>query len=132
MTAGPGRDAGAAPSNPSPATRGRKAEDFALTLLQENGFTLVERNFRCKGGELDLVMRDNDEIVFVEVRYRQADDFGDGGESVDRWKQRKLRIAAETWLQRHDAMTFRGCRFAVMSVSGDPTAFLHEWIDDAF
>jgi len=126
------RNAGAARSNPTAATRGRQAEDFALNLLQENGFLLVERNFRCKGGELDLVMRENDEIVFVEVRYRRVDDFGDGGESVDQWKQRKLRIAAESWLQRHDAMTFRGCRFAVMSVSGDPGAFQHEWIDDAF
>lgn len=123
---------GAAPANPDPRTLGRQAEDFALALLLENNYTLVERNFLCKGGELDLVMRERDELVFVEVRYRRSDDFGDGGESVDRFKQRKLRIAAESWLQRNEEMAFRGCRFAVMSVSGQPDKFQHEWIDDAF
>ena len=112
--------------------RGRAAEDFALDLLQQNGFHLIERNYACKGGELDLIMQHGDDLVFVEVRYRRIDAFGDGGESVDQHKQRKLRIAAERWLQDNMSRTFRGCRFAVMSVSGDPGYFDHEWIDDAF
>lgn len=72
------------------------------------------------------------EIVFVEVRYRQGDGFGDGRESVDHHKQRKLRIAAETWLQDNQALRFKGCRFDVVSVSGIAPDFELDWIDDAF
>jgi len=77
------------------------------------------------------MMSDN-EIVFVEVRYRQKNTFGDGLESVDRHKQRKLRTAAETWLQQNTSLTFRGCRFDVISVSGSAPDFEIDWIDDAF
>jgi len=114
---------------------GQAAEDFALAFLQKKGFDLVERNFRCQGGELDLIMMDGSALVFIEVRYRRRSDFGDGGESIDGRKQRKLRIAAETWLNKNENAMFSGCRFDVMSVSGDSDAdngFIAEWIDDAF
>jgi putative endonuclease len=114
------------------AGRGKQAEDFALDYLRQKSFRLLDRNFRCKGGEIDLVMMDARELVFVEVRYRASDRFGDGGESVDYFKQRKLRIAAETWLQKNQALEFTGCRFDVMSISGAEPDFLVEWIDDAF
>lgn len=122
----------AAATNRNPQSTGKQAEDYALALLESNGFELVERNFNCRGGELDLIMKQQQELVFVEVRYRRRSDYGDGLESVDRHKQRKLRTAAETWLQRNPAMTFRGCRFAVMAVSGPPDGFESEWVDDAF
>ncbi|MGB5708649.1 MAG: YraN family protein [Arenicellales bacterium] len=112
--------------------RGKEVEDFALRYLEREKFRLLERNFHCKGGELDLIMTDRDELVFVEVRYRGSVDFGDGIESVDRHKQRKLRIAAETWLQRNPQITFRGCRFDVISVSGKSPNYQIEWVDDAF
>ncbi|MBX2867356.1 MAG: YraN family protein [Acidiferrobacterales bacterium] len=114
------------------AGRGKAAEEFAEKLLIEKGFRLLERNYFCKGGELDLVMMDRDELVFVEVRYRGGNAFVDGGESVDRHKQRKLRIAAESWLSAHESITFRGCRFDVMSISGDAGEFEADWIVDAF
>ena len=116
----------------SPSGLGDAAEDFVLGILQGEGFRLVERNFRCKGGEIDLVMLTGDELVFVEVRYRAGDAFGDGVESVDRHKQRRLRIAAETWLQKNHDFEFRYCRFDVFSVTGTPPDFEFEWIDDAF
>lgn len=112
--------------------RGKEVEDFVLSYLAREKFSLLERNFHCKRGELDLIMMDRDELVFVEVRYRGSVDFGDGIESVDRYKQRKLRIAAETWLQRNPQITFRGCRFDVISVSGKSPNYQIEWIDDAF
>lgn len=112
--------------------RGQAAEDFALNQLNDLGFSLVERNFRCKGGEIDLIMMDGSTLVFVEVRYRANNYFGDGLESVDRFKQRKLRVAAETWLQQNQNAMFTGCRFDVMSVSGDDKSFRAELIDDAF
>lgn len=114
------------------STLGRAAEDHALDRLQREGYRLLERNFRCPGGEIDLVMLTGDELVFVEVRYRSRDAFGDGGESVDRHKQRRLRIAAETWLQKHHDFDFRYCRFDVISVTGEAPDFEWEWIDDAF
>lgn len=116
----------------SPSALGAAAEDFVLEILRGEGFRLVERNFRCPGGEIDLVMLTGDELVFVEVRYRAGDAFGDGGESVDRHKQRRLRIAAETWLQKNHDFDFRYCRFDVFSVTGTPSDFEFEWIDDAF
>lgn len=112
--------------------RGKEVEDFVLSHLEREKFRLLERNFHCKGGELDLIMMDRDELVFVEVRYRSSIDFGDGIESVDHHKQRKLRIAAETWLQRNPQITFRGCRFDVISVSGENSNYRIEWVDDAF
>jgi len=101
--------------------RGKAAEDFALSELNKKGFRLIERNFSCRQGELDLVMMDNHELVFVEVRYRN-----------DRHKQRKLRIAAETWLGKNQSAVFKGCRFDVMSISGEVGHFTADWIDDAF
>ena len=116
----------------STRARGQAAEDFALDTLLQKGFTLVQRNFRCKGGEIDLVMMDGNSLVFVEVRYRADNTFGDGAESVDQFKQRKLRIAAETWLQQNQEAMFTGCRFDVMSVTGDDKNYIAELIDDAF
>jgi len=112
--------------------RGKAAEDFALSELNKKGFRLIERNFSCRQGELDLVMMDNHELVFVEVRYRKGRGFGDGMESIDRHKQRKLRIAAETWLGKNQSAVFKGCRFDVMSISGEVGHFTADWIDDAF
>ena len=112
--------------------RGKAAEDFALSELSKKGFRLIERNFSCKQGELDLVMMDGNELVFIEVRYRKGKDFGDGMESIDHHKQRKLRIAAETWLGKHQSANFKSCRFDVMSISGEINHFTADWIDDAF
>ncbi len=112
--------------------RGKAAEDFALSELKIKGFQLIERNFSCKQGELDLVMMDRNELVFVEVRYRKSKDFGNGLESIDHHKQRKLRIAAETWLGKNQSAVFKGCRFDVMSISGEVGHFTADWIDDAF
>lgn len=119
------------------AQLGRQAEDHALSVLQGEKYLLVERNFRCRGGEIDLIMTlgrtvERRELVFVEVRYRKQSDFGDGGESVDRHKQRRLRFAAETWLQKHHDFPFHYCRFDVVSVTGSPPDFQLDWIQDAF
>ena len=127
------KSGGAQPvSGNSGRKKGDLAEDYVLAHLQSKDYQLLERNFNCRGGELDLVMMIEQEIVFVEVRYRQHDAFGDGIESVDRHKQRKLRIAAETWLQNNQSLTFRGCRFDVVSVTGIAPDFELDWIDDAF
>ncbi|MCB1770374.1 MAG: YraN family protein, partial [Candidatus Competibacteraceae bacterium] len=80
--------------------QGAVAEDLALGYLQEQGLALVTRNFRCRTGELDLIMRDGEYLVFVEVRSRRYARYGTPAESVTRTKQQKLLRAAAFYLQR--------------------------------
>lgn len=87
---------------------------------------------RFKGGELDLVMREGDVLVFVEVRYRRNAAFGGGAASVDGFKQRKLIIAAQQFLQRHRHYATLPCRFDVVDASGDPATPELHWIRNAF
>lgn len=97
---------------------GREAEDRAAELLRAKGIVVVERNFRAKVGEIDLVAKDRDEIVFVEVRARASDAFGGAAASIGGAKRRKLIKAAQLWLQarswtgpcRFDAVVFEGGR----------------------
>ena len=98
----------------SRADAGRAAEDAAAALLRGKGMTVVERNFRAKVGEIDLVAKDKDEIVFVEVRARASSSFGGAAASVGGAKRRKLIKAAQLWLQ---ARSWTGpCRFDVVAV----------------
>ena len=112
--------------------RGADAEKSALKYLESNGLRLVERNYRCPGGELDLVMLDQRELVLVEVRYRRSGQFGGAARSVDAGKQRKLRRAGEVFLQHHPGLSFSGCRFDVVAVTGVAPGYCIDWISDAF
>lgn len=95
---------------------GKEAEDRAVAHLSAQGLSVVERNFRCKVGEIDLVARDGEEIVFVEVRARASRDFGGAAASVDASKRRKVARAARVWLA---ARGWDGpCRFDVVAVEG--------------
>ena len=111
--------------------RGADAEKSALQYLRANGLQLVEQNYRCAAGELDMVMLDNRELVFVEVRYRGSERFGGAARSVDAGKQRKLRRAGESFLQTY-AGPFTGCRFDVVAVTGAAPGYRMDWISDAF
>ncbi len=108
--------------------RGQQGEDRACQHLTKAGLTLVARNVRYKGGELDLVMRDRDSLVFVEVRVRNNSRFGSGAESVTYRKQQRLLLAAQLYLQQHPEHSRRPCRFDVVSLQGDSL----EWLKDAF
>jgi len=95
---------------------GQKAENLAAAFLQAKGFTIIEKNFRAKVGEIDLVAKDQDEVVFVEVRARATRGFGGAAASVGGAKRRKLIKAAQLWLQ---ARGWGGaCRFDVVAVDG--------------
>lgn len=112
------------------AQRGAAVETAALAHLCEAGLQLLARNVRFKGGELDLVMRDGDTTVFVEVRYRADHRFGGGAASVDLRKRRKLVLAAQLFLQRHPALSRQPCRFDVVHASGEPPQL--SWVRAAF
>lgn len=106
--------------------RGRQAEDQAADYLARRGLTLVARNWRCKGGELDLIMRDGAVLVFVEVRARGRRDFGGAGESITAVKQARLIHAAQAYLATLPRPP--ACRFDALLLDGDRL----EWIRDAF
>ena len=111
--------------------RGQAAEALACRHLQAHGLVLVERNYRCRGGEIDLVMRDGDCLVFVEVRLRRSDRYGGGAESIDGRKQRRLILAASHYLQARRLWN-HATRFDVVILSGADTAPGIQWIPGAF
>lgn len=107
---------------------GKTTERQAESWLRRAGLKSVTRNYRCRGGEIDLVMQDDDILVFVEVRYRRDARFGGPIASIDARKQRRLCVAAAHYLQ---ANQWDGpCRFDVIGLQGDGQA--PEWIRDAF
>ena len=112
--------------------RGDAVEAAALHHLQAHGLQLLARNVQSRGGELDLVMRDADGVVFVEVRYRANAGFGGGAMSVDAHKRRKLVHTAQVWLLQHPHHANAPCRFDVIAASGDPQSPRIEWLRDAF
>lgn len=113
-----------------PAFSGRDAEDAALRYLLQQGLTLVQRNYRCRLGELDLIMRDGRTLVFVEVRYRRSSRFGGALESVNGRKRTRLVHAASHYLQASGADL--PSRFDVVALGSDAQALSIQWIRDAF
>jgi len=114
------------------ARAGAHYEDVALAHLERAGLALISRNFACRFGEIDLVMRDRDVLVFVEVRYRRSGRFGGGIDSVDAGKQTKLVRAAEVFLQNHPRFAGVACRFDVLAIAGDAGAPTLDWRRNAF
>lgn len=101
------------------ASRGAAAEAQAATLLQKAGLTLLDRNARSRGGELDLVALDGDVLVVVEVRARSRGSFAGAAESVDPRKQARIVQATQAWLLRHPVHARRLVRFDVVGFDGD-------------
>lgn len=106
---------------------GRRGEDAALAHLQQQGLQLIERNFLCKGGEIDLIMQHGATLVFVEVRKRAHRDFGGAAASITAAKQRRLICAAQVYLQRYRLPP--PCRFDVIAIDGESLEWLRHVID---
>ncbi len=106
---------------------GDAGEERALRYLEKQGLKLVERNFRCKGGEIDLIMQDGGMLTFVEVRKRAGAGFGGAAASVTPRKQARLVIAAQTFLQRYRMPP--ACRFDVVAIDGDQMEWLRNAIE---
>jgi putative endonuclease len=112
--------------------RGAWAEACACDHLLRQGLQTLHRNYRCRAGEIDIILRDDQTIVFVEVRYRRQAGFGDGFDSVDLRKQHKLIAAASHFLMCHPELRDRPCRFDVVSLSAGNDAPKIEWLRNAF
>ncbi len=106
---------------------GQTAEACAEAWLRKQGLAPVTRNWRCRFGEIDLIMKDGATLVFVEVRLRNHRDFGDGFDSVTPAKQKKLLAAARAYLCGLD--TVPPCRFDVVALRGDAQP---GWLRNAF
>ena len=106
---------------------GRRIEDVACSLLLRNGLSLIQRNYHCRFGEIDLIMKDVTTLVFVEVRFRKNNAFGSAAESIDHGKRRRIVFAAHYYLQRHN---YSGdVRFDAVCCSANTEP---EWITGAF
>ena len=108
--------------------RGRHAESLAAAFLQQRGLELVERNYRCRFGEIDLIARDGKTLVFVEVRMRASNGFGGAAASITAAKRGKLLRAARHYLAR--AARAPACRFDALLVNGADDSI--EWLKNAF
>lgn len=107
--------------------RGRQGEDDALAYLLLQGLVLLQRNYLCKGGELDLIMRDGACIVFVEVRLRSSAAYGGALASITPAKQRRMVVAAQTWLQ--GKKTLPPCRFDALAIDDGHISWLQNILD---
>lgn len=116
----------------SSAERGRWAEDLACEYLRARGLRVLERNYRSRRGEIDIVLSAGEALVFVEVRYRSRSDFGSAAESVDGRKRARLVAAARHFLQHRAEGRDLPCRFDVIAVSPSAGSGHIEWIRDAF
>ena len=98
----------------TPSRKGKAGEALAAMLLQRRGYGILERNYHCRYGEIDLVAQKDDMIVFVEVKLRKNHAFASGADAVDTHKQQKLRRAALCWLSERESDA--PCRFDVIEL----------------
>ena len=97
---------------------GRKYEQLAARFLTEKGYEILEQNFQCPAGEIDLVAREGNCLVFVEVKYRKNDIYGEAVLAVDREKQRRISRTASVYCLRCGIPEGTPCRFDVIAVTG--------------
>jgi putative endonuclease len=114
--------------------RGANYEHIAVGLLEAAGLRVLERNFRCKLGEIDIICSRESQLVFVEVRYRSNPRYASPAGSVTVHKQRRLLRAAQWYLQQQGWSNTRPCRFDVVAISPSQSGQEHEiqWLQNAF
>jgi putative endonuclease len=96
---------------------GKSGEDLAVAELERRGYVILDRRYRTRHGEIDIVAREGETTVFVEVKARASREFGTAAEAVTPWKQRRLGRMALDYLARH-RLVERPCRFDVVAVDG--------------
>lgn len=110
---------------------GNHTEAVAARYLQSRGVTIVERNVFSRGGEIDLIGRDGEALVFFEVRYRGAGSLAGGAESVTPAKQRRLIRAASFYLHRHGLWNIPSRIDVIAIAPGDVKKYRIQWIKNA-
>jgi len=97
---------------------GKTGEDLACAELEKRGYAIIARRYRRRGGEIDIIAREGETIVFVEVKAREGHAFGEAAEAVTRFKRRRLTQLAVDYMARH-RLPNRPCRFDVVSIHFD-------------
>jgi putative endonuclease len=110
---------------------GRTGEDAAVQYLLQRGYYILERNYRCRFGEIDLVARDGDTLTFIEVKTRRSRTFGPAAAAVTHTKQRHLIKASQMYMVQHGKREVL-CRFDVVTIDMDGQESRIELIKDAF
>lgn len=111
---------------------GLGAENTALQYLIKKGMKFIEKNYFCKMGEIDLIMQDNDQIVFVEVRYRQRSSHGSAADSITPAKMQKIIRAATLYLQQTNLLNRVSGRFDVIAIDATGEHQRITWYKNAF
>ena len=113
--------------------KGMRFEDRARRYLEGRGLRTLRQNFRCRAGEIDLIMRDGDTVSFVEVKYRAGPDYGGAASAIPRRKQRRLIRAALFFLARNPGLGREALRFDALLIEGRGNGDdAYEWIRGAF
>jgi len=112
--------------------RGRAAEDLALAYLEARGLVPLARNYRSRRGEIDLIMRDGEITVFVEVRARSSNTFMTAVETIDNRKKKKIIFASQQYLQQSSERDDGYYRYDVVSIDGPVESGNIQWIKNAF
>lgn len=111
---------------------GKQGEELAVQILEGRGYVILERRYRTRFGEIDIIAEVNGELVFVEVKARRTAAFGDASESVPFWKQRRIAAMALDYLAWAGRLNDR-CRFDVVAIDGIGTSHVDvRVIEDAF
>lgn len=114
------------------ASDGQRAEALAEAYLTDRGLQPRARNYRCKAGEIDLIMTQGETLVFVEVRLRRNSRFASAAESVDARKQQKLLRAAQFYLLQHKLTERVVCRFDIIAFNRGLDTEAITWLPNAF
>jgi len=109
--------------------KGQRAEAEALQYLESQGLRFVKKNYSCRQGEIDLIMFDQEVLVFIEVRFRRKEQYGSSIETVGPSKQRRIIRSALNYLQHNNLCDQVDCRFDVMGLDLTNNII---WIKDAF
>lgn len=110
---------------------GQWAEQQALKYLQHQNLQLIARNYHGPQGEIDLIMREQACVVFIEVRFRKFSNYGSGSETISYIKKQRIIKTAQYYLQKHHIHNSANCRFDVVELSKNQTEQI-VWIRDAF
>ncbi len=111
---------------------GTQGEELAQQYLSKQGLTLIEKNFNCRLGEIDLIMQEGEYLVFIEVRIRHNQRFASPMESITYNKQQKSSKTAQFYLQQHHLIDKVPCRFDAVAVNLKSAQPSFEWIKNAF
>lgn len=112
---------------------GNSWELYAERYLVKNGLVLISKNFHCRLGEIDLIMKDGESFVFIEVKYRKNNQFGGAISAVTSNKQKKIIKTATFFLQQQRLNEYNtACRFDVVAIEGDKNQPKIHWLKNAF